>query len=88
MFELAAGKGVSRDWKWRMLIGYVAGNHALYAAHCLVGSGRLHETGADRSGTFDEEASALAPKMSLNGRHTSRRCVRFLFAVSAPARRG
>jgi hypothetical protein len=41
-----------------MLIGYVAGNHALYAAHCLVGSG--HETGADRSGTFDEEASALA----------------------------
>ena len=60
VFELAAGKGVSRDWKWRMLIGYVAGNHALYAAHCLVGSGRLHETGADRSGTFDEEASALA----------------------------
>jgi hypothetical protein len=60
VFELASGKGVSRDWKWRMLIGYVAGNHALYAAHCLVGSGRLHETGADRSGTFDEEASALA----------------------------
>jgi len=58
VFELAAGNGVSRDWKWRMLIGYVAGNHALYAAHCLVGSG--HETGADRSGTFDEEASALA----------------------------
>jgi hypothetical protein len=58
VFELASGKGVSRDWKWRMLIGYVAGNHALYAAHCLVGSG--HETGADRSGTFDEEASALA----------------------------
>ena len=60
VFELAAGNGVSRDWKWRMLIGYVAGNHALYAAHCLVGSGRLHETGADRSGTFHEEASALA----------------------------
>jgi len=58
VFELAAGNSVSRDWKWRMLIGYVAGNHALYAAHCLVGSG--HETGADRSGTFDEEASALA----------------------------
>ena len=47
VFELASGKGVSRDWKWRMLIGYVAGNHALYAAHCLYGSARLGETGSE-----------------------------------------
>ena len=47
VFELASGKGVSRDWKWRMLIGYVAGNHALYAAHCLYGSARLRETGSE-----------------------------------------
>jgi hypothetical protein len=30
-----------------MLIGYVAGNHALYAAHCLYGSARLGETGSE-----------------------------------------
>lgn len=71
VFELASGKGVSRDWKWRMLIGYVAGNHALYAAHCLYGSARLGETGSE---VVEDDAGVGAMlKMS------SRSAIRALF---------
>jgi hypothetical protein len=71
VFELAAGNGVSRDWKWRMLIGYVAGNHALYAAHCLYGSARLGETGSE---VVEDDAGVGAMlKMS------SRSAIRALF---------
>jgi hypothetical protein len=71
VFELASGKGVSRDWKWRMLIGYVAGNHALYAAHCLYGSARLGETGSE---VVEDDAGVGAML-----RMSSRSAIRALF---------
>jgi hypothetical protein len=71
VFELASGKGVSRDWKWRMLIGYVAGNHALYAAHCLYGSARLGETGSE----VVEDDAGVGAMM----RMSSRSAIRALF---------
>lgn len=73
VFELASGKGVSRDWKWRMLIGYVAGNHALYAAHCLYGSARLGETGSSREVVEDDAGVGAMMRMS------SRSAIRALF---------
>jgi hypothetical protein len=73
VFELASGKGVSRDWKWRMLIGYVAGNHALYAAHCLYGSARLGETGSSREVVEDDAGVGAMLRMS------SRSAIRALF---------
>jgi len=71
VFELASGNGVSRDWKWRMLIGYVAGNHALYAAHCLAGSARLGETGSE---VVEDDAGVGAML-----RMSSRSAIRALF---------
>ena len=46
--ELAAGRGVSNTWRWRLLISYVASNHALYFAHTATGTGACPEasTGA------------------------------------------
>ena len=46
--ELAAGRGVSNTWRWRLLIAYVASNHALYFAHTATGTGACPEasTGA------------------------------------------
>ena len=68
VFEVASGKGVSRDWKWRMLIGYVAGNHVLYAAHTLAG------TKKNKTDVADEE-----PGVGAMMRLSSRASIRALF---------
>ena len=70
VFELASGNGVSRDWKWRMLVGYVASNHALYAAHTLAGSGP-----GEKADVPHEEPTGVGAMLSLS----SRSAIRALF---------
>ena len=64
VFELAGGHGISKDWKWRALIGYVAGNHLLYAAHCVAGTGEPIENCPD---TITDE-TGVGAMLSLSNR--------------------
>lgn len=55
VLELASGGGVSRDLKWRTLVGWVAGNHILFAVHSVLGTGETAPKGQKNSSSKDTD---------------------------------